>query len=825
MKATFPKLSVTLFLIVLITILTVGFFSFVKLQQLMEATRMLSHATRVIAKSEEVLKSVVDVETSMRGYMITNDSAYLEPYLNALQILPRMRLELDSMVSRPSSHANQKHELNQLNQLIKRRVRIAETSIQAANRGFELARALVIQGDGKRVMDSMRFVVEKIQNNERTFFQANSGISDGYLRQFQVSLLGLLAIVIAIISFLFIVIKRQIKARDQSLTDMHRASSEIKDLYDHAPCGYLSVGSDIFLANINQTLLGWLGYSFDEVVGKMKFEELLSPASRQKFLSDFERDFEQYKKVGHVNNLEFEFLRKDNSTFTVILNSIAIFDEAGNFIKSRSTVFDNTERKKAEKEITHLANLIENSYESIYSVTPDFQIRTWNKGAENLYGYTASEAVGKTVFEIVRSRMDDENRLSIRKHLIERGRWEGELEHLQRDGSIKHVLASAVAIYNEKGEPDGYVSVAQDITARKEDEQRLHESEEKFNKAFQASPAGIIITRLSDSRIVEVNESLCRMIGSNKEELIGNTAEGAGLVIDPEKSKHVYDLINAQGHVSNIEMDIKNREEKVISVIYSAQLVTLKTESHVLTVVYDISELKKAERKINKLNKELEAFTYSVSHDLRAPLRSIDGYARILEEDYASQLDVEGRRVISTITRNANRMGRLIDDMLTLSRLDRIETSPVHLNMKEVVDNIVSELLEFDRNKNLDIQISDLHSARADLDMIRQVWINFIGNAIKYSGKKPDVMIEIGSHAQAEEIVYYVKDNGTGFDQQYAHKLFGVFQRLHKQEEFEGTGVGLAICKRVVERHMGRVWAEGKVGAGASFYFSLPRNQ
>jgi PAS domain S-box-containing protein len=458
----------------------------------------------------------------------------------------------------------------------------------------------------------------------------------------------------------------------------------------------------------------------------------------------------------------------------------------------------------------------------VYSVTADFKIRSWNLGAANLYGYGASEAIGKSVFEVVQSRMDDAMRLRIREQLLHQGHWEGELEHMRRDGSVIHILGSATSIRNDDGELDGFVSVAQDITHRKESERELYESEEKFNKAFQASPAGIIVTRMRDSKIIEANESFCRMFGFSKGELIGRSAEEAGMVIDVEKRKQIYALISKDGQVTNVEMDIKGRDGNLICTLYSVQLLVLKTEPHALTVIYDISEQKHAKRQVTDLNQELEAFTYSVSHDLRAPLRSIDGYARILEEDYGPHLGEEGKRVIATITRNAGRMGRLIDDMLSLSRLGRVEAALAQLNMHDVVTKIVGELTEFENGNGLNIQVRDMLPARADLDMIRQVWVNLISNAIKYSHKKLDPEIEIGSYLEAQEVCYYVKDNGAGFDQQYAHKLFGVFQRLHKQQEFEGTGVGLAICKRIIDRHQGRIWAEGKPSLGAIFYFSLP---
>jgi signal transduction histidine kinase len=219
-------------------------------------------------------------------------------------------------------------------------------------------------------------------------------------------------------------------------------------------------------------------------------------------------------------------------------------------------------------------------------------------------------------------------------------------------------------------------------------------------------------------------------------------------------------------------------------------------------------------------NKELESFSYSVSHDLRAPLRAVDGYARMLEEDYAASLDEEGRRLLSVVRASSQRMGRLIDDLLAFSRLGRQQPARQPVDMRGLAEEVVTEL----RNgSQAAIDLGDLPGARVDRALMRQVWANLIANALKYSGKRADARIEIGGRRQDGETVYWVRDNGVGFDMRYAEKLFGVFQRLHRADEFDGTGVGLAIVQRVVARHGGRVWAQAKPGEGACFHFSLPQ--
>jgi PAS domain S-box-containing protein len=227
------------------------------------------------------------------------------------------------------------------------------------------------------------------------------------------------------------------------------------------------------------------------------------------------------------------------------------------------------------------------------------------------------------------------------------------------------------------------------------------------------------------------------------------------------------------------------------------------------------------EQRIKYRTEELEAFSYSVSHDLRAPLRAIHGYAKMFKETYENKLDAEGDRLMNNILNNAKKMGQLIDDLLSFSRIGRNELVKREISMHDMVMNLSSELKDEQPDRIIEFHIKHLLPAQADNIAIRQVWLNLISNAIKYSKHKEKAIIEIDSYIKGNEIIYYIKDNGAGFDMRYANKLFGVFQRLHSDDEFEGTGVGLALVQRIIKKHGGRVWAEGKVNEGATFYFTL----
>ncbi len=233
-------------------------------------------------------------------------------------------------------------------------------------------------------------------------------------------------------------------------------------------------------------------------------------------------------------------------------------------------------------------------------------------------------------------------------------------------------------------------------------------------------------------------------------------------------------------------------------------------------------DLQKKNVELENANKELDAFCYSVSHDLRSPLRAIEGFSRILQEDYGEKIDEEGNRLLSVIVGSTDKMNQLIDSLLVLSRLGKKDITKKEVDINEVVRQAIEELKAVSKNGMPDIGVGELPSALGEVSLLRQVFINLISNAIKYSAKKEKPQIEIGSRSEDGADIYYIKDNGVGFNMEYKNKLFGVFQRLHDEHEYEGVGIGLAIVQRIVLRHGGRIWAEGEIGKGATFYFSLP---
>jgi PAS domain S-box-containing protein len=359
------------------------------------------------------------------------------------------------------------------------------------------------------------------------------------------------------------------------------------------------------------------------------------------------------------------------------------------------------------------------------------------------------------------------------------------------------------------------------LKARDRAESKLTAASLENKRLYENAPCGYFTVN-DDGIVVKINSTLLQWLGYEAV-IVADRMHILDLVHEGDKPMLKQVLLEDKSPAGALEVTLTSKHTGQIP----AQINYIRTQQEngqvvCLCSVIDNTDRKKAELETHRAYTELESFSYSVSHDLRAPLRSINGYGQILMEDYASKVDDEGKRVISVIINNGKRMGQLIDDLLDFSRMSRKEISRSNINMNEFVNGIAIELLEREPGRKVDLKVCELGNTHGDPSMLRQVWVNLISNALKYSRKRKITVIEIGRAVKENETVYFIKDNGAGFSMEYYHKLFGVFQRLHKWQDFEGTGVGLAIVKRIVERHGGRIWAESKLEEGATFYYSIP---
>jgi PAS domain S-box-containing protein len=408
---------------------------------------------------------------------------------------------------------------------------------------------------------------------------------------------------------------------------------------------------------------------------------------------------------------------------------------------------------------------------------------------------------------------------------------------LRSDGREEWLRWEIHPWHDDHGEIGGIFVFSEVITARKQ-------AEQKFRLAVESAANGVLMIN-AEGRIDLINAQTEKLFGYARDELLGQEVELLVPTRFQERHReyrHGF-FASPAARPLGTGRDLYGQRKDGSEFPAEIGLMPIETEEGrlVLVAIVDITERKRAQEEIRKFgaileqrvaertalleaaNKELEAFSYSVSHDLRAPLRAIDGFSRIVMEDYASALPEEAKTYLQDVRANTQRMGELVDDLLAFSRLSRQPVKKECLETDRIVKQCLEELQSQQNGRRVEIRVGELPTCQADPSLLKQVWFNLISNAFKYTGKRQTATIEIGCRAGAEpsESVYFIKDNGVGFDMRYAHKLFGVFQRLHRIEDYEGTGVGLAIVQRIIHRHGGRIWTEAAPDQGATFFFTL----
>ena len=477
----------------------------------------------------------------------------------------------------------------------------------------------------------------------------------------------------------------------------------------------------------------------------------------------------------------------------------------------------------------------------------------WNSAAQRIFGFTKDEVLGRPVNELILPESARKVTDKVWGDLLaNRGGRRSTNENITKDGRVIVCEWYNTPLVGPDGTVVGVASLANDITERISAEAALTESEARYRSVIAAMAEGIVV-QSDTGEIIAFNASALEILGLTEDQLAGRTS------LDPNwrsihsdgtpfpGDKHPG-LISMQTGASffnvimgvhrpdgtlvwisiNSEPLMREGEDKPFGSVASFTNITKRREAEQELAKYrDHLEAMVSERTaaLEVANKELEAFSYSVSHDLRSPLRSIDGFSHALLDDYSDVLGADGCNLLNRIRNNAQHMGKLIDAILSLSRVTRSQLKPEDVDLSSLAQITLSKYQDDEPGRKVDVVVMPEISARADKSLIIVVLDNLIGNAWKYTGKQKNAKIEFGAKKEGNNIIYYVRDNGAGFDMKYVDKLFGAFQRLHKPEEFEGTGIGLVTVSRIVRRHGGRVWAEGKPGQGATFYFTLVPGQ
>ncbi len=460
-----------------------------------------------------------------------------------------------------------------------------------------------------------------------------------------------------------------------------------------------------------------------------------------------------------------------------------------------------------------------------------------NAAAERLFGVAGDRVVGLPTGTLM---VDPAQMADIREQLATQGKLTATPVRMRNleSGRIVQVLVSAAMI--EEAGVRYTINTAVDISAEVEARDALKASEERFSKAFQFSPIGMTITRLADGKIIEVNDADERVLGYTRAETLGRTTLENGAWSSPAERQRFVDELNRTGRVLGLERQMRTKAGERMEARVFAERIELNGEPCILAATLNITEEKRHALEIEALNQslerrvgertaqlktanaELEAFSYSVSHDLRSPLRAIGGFTQLLSADLKGRLTPDEEAMLERIVDGGRRMNQLIDDMLNLSKLGRAEFARATTDVNALATEIARRLAERDPARQVHWDIAPALVAECDAGLLRILLENLLGNAWKFTGKAASACIRVGTEAMPEGgTCWFVADDGAGFDMQYADRMFTPFQRMHTNDQFEGTGIGLAIVHRIVMRHGGRIWATAAPGQGATFRFTL----
>ena len=559
--------------------------------------------------------------------------------------------------------------------------------------------------------------------------------------------------------------------------------------------------------------------------------------------------YQEVFREGTVRDYPLEIRHQDGHITSVLYNASLYRDETGKVTGVFAAARDITARKKAEDNLRESQRRLELALKGGDMGFWDWDMRTagaivsdrWTEMLElDLPNNWISFADFLGIIHPDDREMVNEKATA---HLEGKTEfYDAEFRCVTKSGVVKWINSRGQVVEKDpEGKPFRFIGTHLDITERKKTEEERRESEERFRALFKNMTNSVALWEIIedetgrpyDARFLEINPAFEEMTGFKRREIIGNTISN----IFPEFGRDWYNTVGKVargGQPIRMVQTIKRIGKTFITSVYSP------SPGQCAVIREDITDRIKAEEEVRNLNKELEqrvvdrtaqlettnkeleSFSYTVSHDLRAPLRAIDGFSRIILEDYYDKLDDEGKRLLNVICKNTQDMGKLIDDLLAFSRTGRQKMKLSCIDMNTLARKTFEDVKASAPERNIVFEVQEPPPVYGDTALMRQALINLISNSVKFTRSRDRALIEFGGRIDSGENVYYLKDNGVGFDMQYVDKIFGVFQRLHKDSEFEGTGVGLAIVQRVIQMHGGRIWAEGKIGEGSIFYFTLP---
>lgn len=766
---------------------------------------LVDHTEEVLRLNDDVLLDVLNIETDFKGYLITGDNSFLEAFGQAVILINK---DIDELALITRDNLDQQLRIDSLkiateNKLIFTKQMIKNRSHDLLNE-TEKIEGLVL---GKILIDKIRDIITNISSEEFRLLKdrkSENEKSHNTSKTLYIFILFFIAIILVLVTIIIKIQKTKNKIAEKEKIGKELILAELELSYKDAEKRkqdslyarslieasldpLVTISADGKITDVNEASLKVTGISREMLIGTDFTDYFTEPEKAQ---AGYYKVFEN----GFVADYPLT-IKHSNGNFTDVLYNASVYkDEKGNVL-------------------------------GVFAAARDINKQKWAKDlriANNELAYQ-NEVKEKRAAELIIAN----NELAFQNNEKEKRASELFIANteLAFQNEEKENRAAELAIANKElafQNKEKEKRAAELIIANKE---LLFQNDEKEKRAGEL----IIANKELAFQNEEKENRAAELVIANKELAFQNEVKekrAAELVIankelafqNEEKENRAAELV-----IANKELAFQNGEKEKRAAELGNANMELKKAKNDIHQLNEGLEQKVAVRtsQLESVNKELEAFSYSVSHDLRAPLRAVSGYANILMEDNKENLDADGISSLNAILKNSKKMGELIDDLLAFSRLGRKEVITSEINMSALVKSVWEEEMNGNIN-NVEFTMPELLPALGQQVLIKQVWVNLISNAIKYSKHKPKTHIEIGSFEKDKLINYFIKDSGAGFDMQYYNKLFGVFQRLHSQVEFEGTGIGLAIVQKIIQRHNGTVWAESKVNEGSCFYFSLP---
>lgn len=591
----------------------------------------------------------------------------------------------------------------------------------------------------------------------------------------------------------------------------------------------------------NDYLLNLTGYTEDEILGKDWFG-LFIPEDCSTFVKQIFGDAVAKNQLSlHIEN---EILTKKGERRLISWNNTILRDNTGKVTGAASLGEDITSRKQAETDLfiseSKFRALVESSSDLIWETNVEGVYTYVSPQIQKILGYNINEILTKSPSRFVVEEQRSELEKISASIIVSAIPFNSLVnKYLHKNGEIVYMETSGIPFFDEKGTLIGYRGISRDITERKINEETIL----RFKKIFDVANFGAVLATTT-GRLVYVNNYFAECHGFTNQNLIG---EPLSIFHTPDQFMKIelkIEELLQNGKIDSVEMMHHHQNGTDFPMLMNG--LVLYTENgrpeFLVATAIDVTESKLVKEEIYKLNeeleqrvanrtaqleaanKELEAFSYSVSHDLRAPLRHIHCFINLILENKNSNLTNDELEYLHLVLKSAMEMGELIDALLSFSRLNKTEIQKTRIDSEPMLEQLQEFFSEEFKTRTIKVKINELPPITGDYQLIRQVWMNLFSNAVKYTGKKENAAIEIGSFEQDSETVFFIKDNGAGFNMKYENKLFNVFQRLHKTRDFEGIGIGLANVNRIITKHGGRCWATGEPDRGATFYFSLPQN-